>query len=113
MTTHDDGVAAREVAAGVLERVERDRAFADVALDAALARSRLAPRDRGLAARLVYGTLAWQGRLDWHLSALARRGRHQRRAREAARAESGGARERRAPPGGARAQRPDAAARPG
>ncbi len=64
---------ARDVAVAVLERVERDRAYADVTLDAALTASGLDARDRALAAKLVYGTLAWQGRLDWHLAALAHR----------------------------------------
>ncbi len=67
------GVATRRVALAVLRRVERDRAYADVALNAALAESTLDARDRALAARLVYGTLAWQGRLDWHLAHLAAR----------------------------------------
>lgn len=39
-------------------------AFADAALGDALRAVRLAPRDRALATRLVYGTLAWQGQLD-------------------------------------------------
>jgi 16S rRNA (cytosine967-C5)-methyltransferase len=67
------GTDARGVALAVLRRVERDGAYADVALNAALAESRLDTRDRALAARLVYGTLAWQGRLDWHLAQLAAR----------------------------------------
>ena len=66
-------LGARDLAAAVLERVERDRAYADVALATALAASTLDPRDRGFAARLVYGTLAWQGRLDWYVAALAGR----------------------------------------
>jgi 16S rRNA (cytosine967-C5)-methyltransferase len=68
-----DALAARYIALTVLRRVERDSAYADVALDAALAERALAQRDRGLATRLVYGTLAWQGLLDWHLSRLAGR----------------------------------------
>jgi 16S rRNA (cytosine967-C5)-methyltransferase len=68
-----DALEARTLAAAVLQRIERDRAYADVALDAVLRTSRLDTRDRALATRLVYGTLAWQGRLDWHLAALARR----------------------------------------
>ncbi|TMA78528.1 MAG: 16S rRNA (cytosine(967)-C(5))-methyltransferase RsmB [Deltaproteobacteria bacterium] len=67
------GVVPRGVALAVLRRVERDHAYADVALNAALAESTLDARDRALAARLVYGTLAWQGRLDWHLARLAAR----------------------------------------
>jgi len=68
-----DPLAARALALDVLTRVERDSAHADVTLAAALAGSGLSARDRGLASRLVYGTLAWQGRLDWHLSQLSHR----------------------------------------
>jgi 16S rRNA (cytosine967-C5)-methyltransferase len=68
-----DPLAARALAMRVLRRVERDGAYADVALNAALQASALPPRDRAFAARLVYGTLAWQGRLDWHVTTLARR----------------------------------------
>ncbi|MCG8590628.1 MAG: 16S rRNA (cytosine(967)-C(5))-methyltransferase RsmB [Proteobacteria bacterium] len=59
---------ARLVAVRVLERVERARAFADLALHAALARSDLSPVDRALATELVYGTLRWRGRLDHALA---------------------------------------------
>jgi 16S rRNA (cytosine967-C5)-methyltransferase len=48
--------------------VERAGAYADLALHAALRRSRLAPVDRALATELVYGTLRWRGRLDLLLS---------------------------------------------
>lgn len=68
-----DSLSARSLAFTVLSRVERDRAFADVMLDAALGSSDLDVRDRALATRLVYGTLAWQGLLDWHLRHLAGR----------------------------------------
>jgi 16S rRNA (cytosine967-C5)-methyltransferase len=59
---------ARLLAARVLERVERARAFADLTLQAAFARAPLGPRDRAFATELVYGTLRWRGRLD-HLLA--------------------------------------------
>jgi 16S rRNA (cytosine967-C5)-methyltransferase len=58
---------ARLLAARVLERVERARAYADLTLTAALARSALGPRDRAFATELVYGTLRWRGRLDFAL----------------------------------------------
>jgi 16S rRNA (cytosine967-C5)-methyltransferase len=58
---------ARILAARVLERVERGRAYADLTLTAALARSALAARDRAFATELVYGTLRWRGRLDFAL----------------------------------------------
>ena len=55
---------ARLIAVRVLERVERVRAYADLALHDALAQSNLASADRALATELVYGTLRWRGRLD-------------------------------------------------
>src|SRR5262249_45882990 len=64
---------ARAVAARVLERVEVDAAFADLALDAELARRTLAPRDNALATELVFGTLRWQRYLDWILAPHSRR----------------------------------------
>jgi 16S rRNA (cytosine967-C5)-methyltransferase len=64
---------ARAVAARVLERVERDGAFADLALDAELGQRRLSSRDAGLATELVLGTLRWQRYLDWILAPHSRR----------------------------------------
>lgn len=64
---------ARAVAARVLERVEDDDAWADLALDAELAREPLAARDIGLATELVYGTLRWQRYLDWVLGPHSRK----------------------------------------
>jgi 16S rRNA (cytosine967-C5)-methyltransferase len=65
--------AARAVAARVLERVESDAAFADLALDAELARRRLPPRDIALATELINGTLRWQRYLDWILAPHSKR----------------------------------------
>lgn len=53
-------------------RVETTDAFADVLLTARLTGTALAPADRALVTRLVYGTLAWQGRIDHHLGPLLR-----------------------------------------
>jgi len=64
---------ARAVAARVLERVEEDAAWADLVLDAQLAREPLDARDTGLATELVYGTLRWQRYLDWILAPHSRR----------------------------------------
>ena len=64
---------ARTVAAHVLERVARDHAFADLALEAALARWPADARDAALATELVYGTLRWQRYLDWVLGPHSRR----------------------------------------
>jgi 16S rRNA (cytosine967-C5)-methyltransferase len=64
---------ARTLAARVLERVERDAAFADLTLEAATHREPIAARDVGLATELVYGTLRWQRYLDWILAPHSRR----------------------------------------
>ena len=53
--------------------MERAGAYADLALHAALRRSRLAPVDRALATELVYGTRRWRGRLDFLLSRVLER----------------------------------------
>jgi 16S rRNA (cytosine967-C5)-methyltransferase len=59
---------ARYEALHILIRVERDRAFADIALDHALERARLDPRDAALCTEIVYGTLRWRRHLDWRLA---------------------------------------------
>jgi 16S rRNA (cytosine967-C5)-methyltransferase len=64
---------ARAVATRVLERVDTDAAFADLALDAELERRSLSARDVALATELVYGTLRWQRYLDWILAPHSRR----------------------------------------
>jgi 16S rRNA (cytosine967-C5)-methyltransferase len=61
---------ARALAHEVLVRVGTTEAFADVLLAERLRGARLGPADAALATRLVYGTLAWQGRLDHHLAGL-------------------------------------------
>ncbi len=61
---------ARALALDTLRRVEERGAHADVELGAHLAGAHLGSQDQALATRLVYGTLAWQGRLDWHLAQL-------------------------------------------
>lgn len=48
---------ARSLAVQVLERVERDDAYAAAAMDAEFSRGALSRRDRALATELVYGTL--------------------------------------------------------
>lgn len=64
----------RLLAVRVLTRVEEDGAWSQAALDAALgAGGDGDPRDRALATRLVYGTLAWQGRLDHAIAQVASR----------------------------------------
>ena len=69
-------VGARDVAREVLRRVEQGDAFASLALDGALARSKLSPADRGLVTELVYGVLRHRTRVDRALAAHAPRGLH-------------------------------------
>lgn len=68
-------VSARALAVRVLERVERDGAYAAAALDAELDRHpQLDPRDRGLVSELVYGVLRTRRALERRLLAHAPRG---------------------------------------
>jgi 16S rRNA (cytosine967-C5)-methyltransferase len=67
-------MTARDAARAVLRRVEQGEAYASLALDGALGRSRLGPEDRGLATTLVYGVLRHRTRLDRALAAHAPRG---------------------------------------
>ena len=65
---------ARRIAADVLLRVEKQGAFANLALDAALRQAGLLePREAALATELTYGSLRWQLQLDRALAAHADR----------------------------------------
>jgi 16S rRNA (cytosine967-C5)-methyltransferase len=64
---------ARGVAWHVLERVERDGAWADLVLHAALRDTELERRDRALATELAYGALRLRGRLDAALAQVCDR----------------------------------------
>ena len=67
----DQGLASRLAAAEILYRVDRESGYADVLLGARL--PDFAPADRRLITRLVLGTIAWQGRLDYELKHLTGR----------------------------------------
>ncbi len=67
----DQGLASRIAAVEILHRVDRESGYADVLLGAHL--PDFAPADRRLITRLVLGTIAWQGRLDYELKHLTRR----------------------------------------
>jgi 16S rRNA (cytosine967-C5)-methyltransferase len=56
---------ARAVALDALVRIERDGAYANLALPAALTRSELSDRDRAFVTELVYGTLRMRRACDW------------------------------------------------
>ena len=55
----------RLVALDALVHIERDAAYANLALPAALSRADLSDRDRAFATELVYGTLRMQRACDW------------------------------------------------
>ncbi len=59
-----EGVESRRVALDVLDRVDRDGAYANLALPSRLAESELDARDRGFVTELVYGTLRRRRSVD-------------------------------------------------
>lgn len=61
----------RDVARRVLDRIDKDKAWATPTLDGELARAGLDDRDRRLASELVYGVLRHKTRLDRAISAHA------------------------------------------
>ncbi len=59
------GVAARQLAAEALLRIERDGAYANIVLSPLLDSSRLEQRDKGFVTELVYGTTRMRRSCDW------------------------------------------------
>lgn len=59
------GVAARQLAADALLRIERDGAFANIVLSPLLNASSLEQRDKGFVTELVYGTTRMRRSCDW------------------------------------------------
>jgi 16S rRNA (cytosine967-C5)-methyltransferase len=64
---------ARRVAARVLQRVDTEGAFADLALDGEIERGQLESRDAALATEIVFGVLRWRRLLDAFLIPHSRR----------------------------------------
>lgn len=64
---------ARELALGILARVDHGAAYAGILLDNTLEQHPFSDPDRRLLTQLVYGTLRWRGRLDWVLGRLLER----------------------------------------
>jgi len=71
ITTETDGLAPRRLAWKVLEAVAAG-AFADNALERELAKTNLAPLDRGLATELAYGAIRQRFLLDAWIDAHGR-----------------------------------------
>lgn len=68
ISASDARTNCRDSAVEILAKVEKRNAYADILLDKSLNGSFLSVRDRALLTQLVYGTLRWQGRIDWHLN---------------------------------------------
>jgi 16S rRNA (cytosine967-C5)-methyltransferase len=64
---------ARSVSLRALREIDEKEAFANQALDAALDRSALQGRDRGLATELVYGVTRRRATLDWLIARASAR----------------------------------------
>lgn len=70
MPSAPTGKNPRRLALEILVRVERDKAYANILLDAQLRRQRLPPLDRALATELCYGVLRQRGTIDFLLSTV-------------------------------------------
>ena len=73
VTTFESSENVRKQAVDILVRVELDKAYADILLDQVLQTGGMSARDRSLLTEIVYGTLRWRGRIDFHLKQLTRR----------------------------------------
>ena len=73
MIASDSPPTVREIATGILLKVETGKAYADLLLDHTLRAKSLSLLDRALLTELTYGTLRWRGRLDAFLKRLVRR----------------------------------------
>ncbi|HYF95692.1 MAG TPA: 16S rRNA (cytosine(967)-C(5))-methyltransferase RsmB [Symbiobacteriaceae bacterium] len=65
--------SAREAALRALRDVDVKEAYANLALDAHLTRSKLEGRDRALATEIVYGVTRRRGTVDWAIGQVATR----------------------------------------
>ena len=68
---------SRDLAVCILARIEAERGYANIVLDAELRRTSLRDsRDKALVTELVYGVLRWQKRLDWYLDQICKKPLH-------------------------------------
>ena len=58
----------RKLAWDILQRVDREKSYADLLLDIVLKKSAFKEQDRAFITELVYGTLRWRGRIDHVIS---------------------------------------------
>ncbi len=72
-STTNDAKSVRQLASGILLKVDSRQAYADILLDQTLKATDLSDRDRALLTELTYGTLRWRGNIDARLSRQLRR----------------------------------------
>lgn len=65
------GVKARKVAVDVLTRVDKTKAFSNLALDSALTKAKLELRDSAFVTALVQGVLRHKINIDRQIEALS------------------------------------------
>ena len=73
MIGSNEAHSVRQLASGILRKVESRQAYADILLDQTLKAAELTERDRALLTELTYGTLRWRGKIDARLSGQLRR----------------------------------------
>jgi 16S rRNA (cytosine967-C5)-methyltransferase len=73
VTGLNEAKSVRLLASGILLKVEKRQAYADILLDQTLKAADLNERDRALLTELTYGTLRWRGNIDARLSRQLRR----------------------------------------
>lgn len=64
---------ARQIAAELLEKIEKHHQYANLSLDQTLKHHDLTDVDRRFVTRLVYGTIQWQLRLDYNWQAFVKK----------------------------------------
>ncbi len=66
---------SRELAFEAYKKIVINRGYSNLVLESMLEEAELSPRDKALAAKITYGTLQWQGYLDYYLDFLLKRPR--------------------------------------
>lgn len=64
---------SRELALKILSRIESEKAYIGILLDAELRKSSFEPRDKALVTELVYGVVRWRKTLDWYLDQVCKK----------------------------------------
>jgi 16S rRNA (cytosine967-C5)-methyltransferase len=72
-STTGESSSARKLAAVLLQKIERTRAFGDEAFHSLTTQANVSERDRNLAFELVYGVLRHYCHLDWRLDQVSRK----------------------------------------